>query len=129
MKKILLTLALLVVVMNFTGCNSDKKAKISIEKAEWSTEKESVGELMFGKVKLHISGSTNCERVTVMTYGDGIPSEVELTVKSGKFEGSEIIEFTSSAVTGAAVEAGTIVKGYNGDDEKEIEIESENLTY
>ena len=129
MKKTIVLLSLVVMGLAAGGCSLFKEAKLTLEIEEWSTTTEKSGELTFGYINLHIAGSTNCSKVTVLTRGDGVASKEEIEVKDGKFDIVEVIAFTHAAEIGAETETTTVIKGYNGDDTKEIELKSGKLTW
>ena len=42
---------------------------------EWYTTNETINNLIFGYLHLIVSGTTNGEKVAVITYGDGVISD------------------------------------------------------
>jgi len=72
MKKILvLMLILLLPVFLLSGCLNNQPI-LSLSYVEWYTTTEVIGDLTFGYVYLNLSGSTTGDKVTVITYGDGV---------------------------------------------------------
>ena len=103
---------------------------LSISKTEWyTTTNKTESGLIFGHVRLKISGSTNGDRVTYLDYGDGIIMERELKLSETKeFEEDVPVIFTHSA-DNIPRKYHTVVTAYRENDKISIEIESEELTY
>ena len=129
MKKILvLMLILLLPVFLLSGCLNNQPI-LSLSYVEWYTTTEVIGELTFGYVHLDLSGSTNGDRVTVITYGDGVIDELELDLdQDKKFSQDIVIRFTHAA-DNVPRRYSTVLTAYKGSSTTSISLESEELTY
>ena len=129
MKKILvLMLILLLPVFLLSGCVNNKPI-LSLSYVEWYTTTEEIDNMVFGNVHLSLRGSTTGDKVTVITYGDGVIDELELDLdQDKKFTQNVIIQFTHEAdsiprkfITVLTAHAGSYITSIN--------LESEELTY
>ena len=129
MKKILvLILILLLSVFLLSGCLNNQSI-LSLSYVEWYTTTEEIGDLTFGYVHLNLSGSTTGDKVTVITYGDGIIDELELDLdQDKKFSQDIIIKFTHAA-DNIPRKYSTVLTAYQGSNTTKISLESEELTY
>ncbi|MBA7566492.1 hypothetical protein ES695_12020 [Candidatus Atribacteria bacterium 1244-E10-H5-B2] len=129
MKKILvLMLILLLPVFLLSGCLNNQLI-LSLSYVEWYTTTEEIGELTFGYVYLNLSGSTTGDKVTVITYGDGVIDELELDLdQDKKFSQDIVIKFTHAA-DNIPRKYSTVLTAYKGSDTTKISLESEELTY
>lgn len=130
MKKLFIfILIILLPAFLFSSCIPSEQA-LSLTYVDWYTTTEKIGDLTFGYVHLQISGSTIGDKVTVITYGDGIIGEYELDLDQNKaFSDDIVIKFTHVA-DNIARKYSTIVKAYISDTIlTEIELESEALAY
>jgi hypothetical protein len=76
---------------------------------------------------LDIKGITNGDRVTIMTYGDGLPYELDLPLGENKqFNQSVEIAF-SYAGYNPPVHFSTVIKAYRGNESIETTLESGNI--
>jgi FMN-dependent NADH-azoreductase len=57
---------------------------LTLNHIEWYTTTEKINNLTFGYVHLGISGVTTGDKVTVVTYRDGVISEQELDLDQKK---------------------------------------------
>ena len=131
MKKLLvLTLVVGMSIFLFVGCLSlNNQPILSLSYVEWYTTTEEIGELTFGYVHLDLSGSTNGDRVTVITYGDGVIDELELDLdQDKKFSQDIVIRFTHAA-DNVPRRYSTVLTAYKGSSTTSISLESEELTY
>ena len=131
MKKLLvLTLVVGMSIFLFVGCLSlNNQPILSLSYVEWYTTTEEIGELTFGYVHLDLSGSTNGDRVTVITYGDGVIDELELDLdQDKKFSQDIVIKFTHAA-DNTPQKYSTVLTAYKGSSTTSISLESEELTY
>lgn len=79
----------LVAFAGLLSCSSEK-VNLTIDSAVWSAQLVAFG----GDIHLALKGSTNGDTVTVIIHGDGINSEVPLTLDSqGNFNQDVIIAF------------------------------------
>ena len=129
MKKILvLTLIVLLPISSLSGCVSSGPI-LSLSNVEWYTTTEEIGALTFGYVHLDLSGSTTGDRVTVITYGDGVIDEFELDLDLDKsFSQDIVIKFTHAADS-VPQKYGTVLTAYSGNSTTKINLESEELAY
>ncbi len=129
MKKILvLMLILLLPVFLLSGCLNNQPI-LSLFYEEWYTTTEQIGDLTFGYVYLDLSGSTNGDRVTVITYGDGVIDELELDLdQDKKFSQDIVIRFTHAA-DNVPRRYSTVLTAYKGSSTTSTSLESEELTY
>jgi len=129
MKKILvLILIMLLPVFLLSGCLNNQSI-LSLSYVEWYTTTEEIGELTFGYVHLNLSGSTTGDKVTVITYGDGVIDELELDLdQDKKFSQDIVIKFTHAA-DNTPQKYSTVLTAYKGSNTTKISLESEELTY
>ncbi len=129
MKKILvLMLILLLPVFLLSGCLNNEPI-LSLSHIEWYTTTEEIEDFTFGYVHLDLSGSTTGDKVTVVTYGDGIIDELELDLDQDKeFSQDIVIKFTHMA-DNIPRKYSTVITAYKGSISTSISLESEELTY
>jgi len=129
MKKILVSmLILLLPVFLLLGCLNNQPI-LSLSYVEWYTTTEVIGDLTFGYVHLNLSGSTTGDKVTVITYGDGVIDELELDLdQDKKFSQDIVIKFTHAA-DNIPRKYSTVLTAYKGNSTTKISLESEELTY
>jgi len=129
MKKYLVLILMLIIFIFFlSGCINNQPI-LSLSYVEWYTATEEVGDLIFGNVNLIVSGSTTGDKVTVITYGDGVIEEFELDLdQDKKFSQDIIIQFTHAADSIPRVYS-TVLTAYEGNKTAEINLESEELAY
>jgi len=98
MKKLLILLLIMVLpVFLLSGCLNNQPI-LSLSYVEWYTTTKVLGDLTFGYVHLDLSGSTTGDKVTVITYGDGVIDELGLDLdQDKKFAQDIIIRFTHEA--------------------------------
>ncbi len=131
MKKLLvLTLVVGMSIFLFVGCLSlNNEPILSLSYVEWYTTTEEIGDLTFGYVYLSLSGSTIGDKVTVITYGDGVIAELELDLdQDKKFAQDVIIRFTHAA-DDIPRKYSTVLTASKGNYTTSINLESEELTY
>ena len=127
-KRFIFTLIIFLTVFLFSSC-LPMKPGISLSYVDWYTTTEKIGDLTFGNVHLQISGSTTGNKVTVITYGDGVIGEYELDLNQDKtFSGDIIIQFTHEA-DNIARKYHTVLTDYGENATTEIKLESEPLTF
>jgi len=86
-------------------------------------------DLTFGYVHLSISGVTTGDKVTVVTYGDGIISEQGLELnQENQFEEDIVIKFTHMADDESRIYS-TVITAYKGNSSTKISLESEELVF
>lgn len=127
MKKIFLFLIISFVLFS-SGC-SDNTPILSLNHVEWYTTTEKINNLTFGYVYLSISGATTGDKVTVLTYGDGVISEQELDLdQENKFNEDIIIKFTHTADAMPRIYS-TVITAFKRNSSTKINLESEELIY
>jgi hypothetical protein len=127
MKKIFI-LIIISFVLLCSGCLNNEPM-LTLNKIEWYTTHEQVDSLTFGFVHLNLSGSTSGDKVTVLTYGDGVIEELELNLdQENKFSQDIIIQFTHMADYIPRIYS-TVVTAYRGNSFNSINLESEELVY
>jgi hypothetical protein len=131
MKKLLvLTLVVGMSIFLFVGCLSlNNEPILSLSYVEWYTTTEEIGELTFGYVHLSLSGSTTGDKVTVITYGDGVIGEIELDLDQDKRFAQEVIIKFTHAADDIPRKCSTVLTAYKGNYTTSINLESEELTY
>jgi len=129
MKKLLVLMLIMVLpVFLLSGCLSNQPI-LSLSYVEWYTATEEMGNLTFGYVHLSLSGSTTGDKVTVITYGDGVIDELELDLdQNKKFSQDIVIKFTHAA-DNIPQKYSTVLTAYTGSYSTSINLESEELTY
>lgn len=127
MKKILLFLLL---VSMFSACSKESgqnKSAINITDCKWY-----LTEFLYsgGTVNLKISGSTDGQKLTVRTFGDGVVSDenVELDAHNN-FNKDIVIRFFITTVPIGEFEVTTKVMAYQGADTTVITLNSGKLKY
>jgi len=131
MKKLLvLTLVAGMSIFLFVGCLSlNNEPILSLSYVEWYTTTEEIDNMVFGNVHLNLSGSTTGDKVTVITYGDGVIDELELDLdQDKKFSQDIVIKFTHAA-DNIPRKCSTVLTAYAGSYTTSINLESEELTY
>ena len=131
MKKLLvLTLVVGMSIFLFVGCLSlNNEPILSLSYVEWYTTTEEIGELTFGYAYLNLSGSTNGDKVIVITYGDGVIGEIELDLDQDKRFAQEVIIRFTHAADNVPRKYSTMLTAYKGSYTTSISLESEELTY
>ena len=132
MKKIFSLLTILtmffVFVLFFSSC-LDNPPILNLDKVQWYTTTETINNLTFGYVHLNVSGNTNGDSVTVVTYGDGVISEWELELdQDNQFEEDIVIKFTHMADNVPRIYS-TEITAYKGKSLTKINLESEELFF
>lgn len=131
MKRLLvLIIVIATAIFLFAGCVCVSNEPIlSLSYVEWYTTTEEIGDLTFGYVHLSLSGSTTGDKVTVITYGDGIIAELELDLDlDKKFSQDIVIKFTHEA-DNIPRKYSTVLTATKGSYTTSINLESEELTY
>ena len=129
MKKILVLILIIVsFVFLCSGCLNNGPI-LTLTNLEWYTTNEPIGSLTFGYVHLNLSGSTTGDKVTVITYGDGLIGELELDLdQDNKFSQDIVIKFTHAA-DNIPQKYSTVLTAYKGYYSTKINLESEELAY
>ena len=126
MKKIIFLLA----IIAFTSCSKKEDntpATLNINYSQWYLTRTNYGG---GMVNLKIEGSTNGDKVTISTHGDGVNSDVNIELDSRKnFNDDIIISFTATSVPSTEFEVSTKVMAYKGTDTLRVTLNSGKLKY
>lgn len=137
MKKLLiLTLVVGMSILLFVGCldldndsELNDKLILSLSYAKWYTTTEEIGNLTFGYVHLNLKGHTTGDKVTIITYGTGVITELELALDQDKRFAEEVIIRFTHAADDIPREYSTILTAYKGNYTTSISLESGELTY
>ena len=104
---------------------------LKITKSTWFTT--TTNSNSFGQVNLAITGSTNADRVTVLTSGDGVIDEQNILLDTEKNFKQDTIGISFTHFTGTPptteFERSTVVKAYKGADTLTIKLNSGKLRY
>jgi len=126
MKKIVF----LFIIIAFASCSKkedNSPATLSITNTQWYLTRTNYGG---GMVNLNIAGSTNGNKVTVRTYGDGVISDENVKLDSRKnFNRDVVISFTATSVPSTEFEVSTKVIAYKGTDTLIVLLNSGKLKY
>lgn len=126
MKKIVF----LLLIMTFASCSKkedNSPATLNITDSRWYLTRTNYGG---GMVNLKIAGSTNGDKVTVRTYGDGVNSDENVELDSKKnFNKDIVISFTATSVPSGEFEVTTKVMAYKGMDTLTLPLNSGKLKY
>jgi hypothetical protein len=126
MKKIVF----LLVIMAFASCSKKEDynpATLNITDSQWYLTRTNYGG---GMVNLRIAGSTNGDKVTVRTHGDGVISDENVELDSNKnFNKDIVISFTATSVPSGEFEVNTKVMAYKGTDTLVVPLNSGKLKY
>ena len=113
--------------------NNTKGTTLSITNSKWYTTKTGNKGNTFGAVNLSIAGSTNADKIEIVTYGDGLIGEQTLTLDSEKnFKKDTIVisflHFSDSIPT-TEFESTTKIYAYKGLDTLIVNLKSCKLHY
>ena len=119
---IFLTLLLLA----FTSCTKNDDPALRLTREEWYTVRMDYG----GSVHLIIEGTTNADRVTVTTYGDGLISDHEIDIKwNNHFKADVGISFIVSKVLPGEFVSSTELKIHKKTNMITMTLTSDKLNY
>jgi hypothetical protein len=93
-------------------------AYINFSNIKWYVTQESGSTIL----NLDISGNTNADKLTMTTSGDGLASEIPITLNSGKFTESVGVSFTHAVVT--SMQGSTQITIYRGSDKLVVPLTS-----
>jgi hypothetical protein len=126
MKKIIF----LFVIIAFAFCSKkedNSPATLRITNTQWYLTRTNYGG---GMVNLKIEGSTNGEKVTIRTHGDGVNSDENVELDPRKnFNKDVVISFTATSVPSTEFEVSTKVMAYKGTDTLVVPLNSGKLKY
>ena len=139
MKRVFSCILFLMFGLFLTGCSYEEIANdvesegdiptISVSIQQWSAVIDSEYGIDYPRIKLRLYGTTNCERVTVITYENGKSYEVQTGVTNGKIDFTKIINTIEGAKLGDSINQTTVIKGYLGTSVKEITLNSGSLIF
>ena len=126
MKRIII----LFVIIAFASCSKKEDnipATLNITNSQWYLTRTNYGG---GMVNLKIEGSTNGDKVTIRTHGDGVNSDLNVELDSEKnFYKDVVISFTATSVPTTEFEVSTKVMAYKGTDTLVVTLNSGILKY
>lgn len=124
MKKIIF----LFIIIGFTSCSKREEATINITNSQWYLTRNTA--IPAGTVNLKVAGSTNGDKVTVRTYGDGVIFDENVELDSKKnFNADVTICFFATSVPSGEFEMSTKVMAYKGSDTLVVNLNSGKLYY
>jgi hypothetical protein len=120
----------LLVIIVFASCSKKEDNSdiiLSITNSQWYLTRTNYSG---GVVNLKIEGSTNSDKVTIRTYGDGVVSDENVELDSKKnFNKDIVISFTATSVPSGEFEVSTKVMAYKGTDTLVVPLNSGKLKY
>lgn len=125
MKKIIF----LIVLIALASCSKEDNSPVTlnITNSQWYLTRTNYGG---GMVNLKIEGSTNGDKVTIRTHGDGVNSDEIVELDSRKnFNKDVVISFTATSVPSTEFEVSTKVMAYKGTDTLIVPLNSGKLKY
>ncbi len=122
MKKIIF----LLVIIAFTSCSKVDDATLSITTSQWYLKRDIYGD---GFVNLKVLGSTNGDKVMILTSGDGAAYWVNVDLDSEKNFNTDITIGFSHEVPTAEFEMSTKVMAIKGSDTLVVPLNSGKLKY
>jgi hypothetical protein len=119
---------IVMVFLFFSGCSYESPV-VALTHIEWYTTTETIGDFTFRFIRLSISGTTNGDKVTIMTYGDGVILEKEINLdQNNQFNEEVTIAFTHMVDDGPRIYSTTLT-AYKGSRFNKIDLVSDGLTY
>ena len=119
-------LIFLLVIIAFTSCTKRDGVNLSFTTSQWYLTRDIYGD---GFVNLKILGSTNSDKVMILTSGDGVAYWEKVDLDSEKnFNTDIIIEFFHEVPTGE-FEMSTKLMAYRGNDSIMIPLNSGKMKY
>jgi|LSQX01.1.fsa_nt_gb hypothetical protein len=116
------------VFLFFSGCSYESPV-VALTHIEWYTTTETIDDFTFGFVRLSISGTTSGDKVTIMTYGDGVILEKEIDLdQNNQFNEEVTIVFTHMVDDEPRIYSTTLT-AYRGNRFNKIDFVSDELTY
>jgi hypothetical protein len=126
MKKIIFLLSI-IALASCSKKENNSPATLSITNSQWYLTRTNYGG---GMVNLKIVGSTNGDKVTIRTYGDGVRSDENVELDSKKrFNKNIVISFTATSVPSGEFEVSTKIMAYKGTDTLTVPLNSGILKY
>ena len=123
-----------ILTMAFASCDkNDNGILLNVSSSQWYTSTQAGTAGGFCNTKLVISGSTNADKVTVETHGDGVISEQSVLLDSKKnfTKNTVAIAFLhySDTPPGGTFEMSTVVRAIKGLDTLKVTVKSGTLKY
>lgn len=116
------------VFLFFSGCSYESPV-VALTHIEWYTTTETIDDFTFGFVHLSISGTTSGDKVTIITYGDGVILEKEIDLdQNNQFNEEVTIVFTHMVDDEPRIYSTTLT-AYRGNRFNKIDFVSDELTY
>jgi hypothetical protein len=107
---------------------SNKGTTINLSTSQWYVTRFTTGG--GGTVNLKLEGTTNADRIILKTHGDGLISDYELPLTTGKkFSADAGISFTATSVPAGNFTASTQLIAYKGSDVFVVDLVSGELHY
>lgn len=118
--------------MDSTQVFADSRGtSLTITNSTWFTT--TTDSKSFGQINLAISGSTNADRVTVLTRGDGLIGEQNILLNTDKSFKKDTVTISFAHFSGTVpttdMETSTVIKAYRGLDTLSITLQSGKLKY
>lgn len=108
------------------SCKKNDDPDIMVTRSEWYLERMNNG----GAVHLIIEGSTNADKITILTHGDGLASDKEIALDSkNQFSDDVIISFSITAVPTEEFTISTDLKIYKKTEMITLTLKSGKLKY
>ncbi|MFB9844603.1 hypothetical protein [Mucilaginibacter ginsenosidivorans] len=98
---------------------------VNFSNEKWYVTKDGT----FATVNLKLAGTTNGDRITMRTSGDGLLLDNNLALKSGKFTTDGGIWFTHAAPDTGTLHGSTEITVYRGSDTLVVHLVSDDLSY
>ena len=116
------------VFLFFSGCSYESPV-VALTHIEWYTTTETIDDFTFGFVHLSISGTTSGDKVTIITYGDGVILEKEINLdQNNQFNEEVTIVFTHMVDDEPRIYSTTLT-AYKGNRFNKIDFVSDELIY
>jgi hypothetical protein len=133
-------LSAVVIALFFTSCkksnegvspgsqkHSDAKGTyITTDAVKWYLTREGSG----GTVHIKLSGATNADKITITTNGDGLNSDIPISITSnGQFAEDIPVSFSAGSRATAPFQESTVLTAYKGSDTLVVTLNSGSLQY
>jgi len=115
-----------------TKVSQSEKIELNVTKSDWFTRTNPANKLTFGYVYLVVQGTTNADKITVQTKGDGEIGDYPIKIKNGYFNDTVPISFThavNSISSSYTFYSSTILKAYLKSELLEMKLNSGALHY
>lgn len=119
--------------VNSEQSSPSNRIRLKIENCSWFTIVHHAPRMDFGNVMLSIQGKTNAEKLTILTYGDGLRSDRPIVINpNGSFSDTIQISFipiTYGSVLPKSFNSQTILKAYLNSETFDTTFYSGNLHF